>query len=70
MVNLYEVTKTCEDETTDTDKKDQEKQLLVAVLESVGNGLVKYTDFGMLDVCQNKPEVQENDEQVLKLLQA
>ena len=43
MVNLYEVTKTCEDETTDTDKKNQEQHLLVAVLESVGNGLVKYT---------------------------
>ena len=47
MVNLYEVTKTCEDEATDADKKYEEKQLLVAVLESVGNGLEKYTCFNI-----------------------
>ena len=43
MVDLYEVSKACKDETNDKDKKDQEKQLLVAVLESVGNGLIEYT---------------------------
>ena len=40
MVYLDKVSETGKDESADTHEEDEKKQLLVAVLEGVGNGLV------------------------------
>ena len=39
LINLDEIAKTGEDETTDADKKDEQAKFFVAVLKSVGNSL-------------------------------